>query len=539
MKKRMEIKRVLIIAVAIIVLGTAVYLLFFTGRSKAKVSTNYQISELKTGDLTQSITGTGTIWPEGTVSIVAPFDFKILSVEVEAGQQIKAGDTIAKLDLDALDTEIMKLKEEISAIDDTIVKVKEKESSTETIKAPVSGRIKQIFAQTGDNVKSIISDNDAILVISTDGKMNVTIETSAVEEGDNVNVEVDGKTYSGVVANVSNGRAMITITDNGTAVGATATIYNGDGDKLGSGTLSINQPLKVTADAGTVSKIYVSENSRVYKGTSLLYLKNLPTSEEYETQIRNRLEKQNLLIAVQKMRESGKFTSEYNGIVNSISINDGMQVAANGEILSLYTGDVNTLTVSVDELDIKNVEKGQNAKITVDAIEDKTYNAKVQSISQVGEVNNGVTTYNVSLKVEGDEQLRIGMNATAEIIVEERKDVLLLPLEALQSTQGEQYVWLYTGTLPKDSGADPGKRTVVKTGLSNASYVEITDGLNSDDKVVIVRTKTTNTNRQQDKMMAPGMDMGNPPQMQGNFPQDKPKPDGTPLGGKPQRQGRD
>lgn len=267
MKKRMEIKRVLIIAVAIIVLGTAVYLLFFTGKSKAKVSTNYQISELKTGDLTQSITGTGTIWSEGSVSIVAPFDFKILSVEVEAGQQIKAGDTIAKLDVDALDTEIMKLKEEISAIDDTIVKVKEKESSTETIKAPVSGRIKQIFAQTGDNVKSIISDNDAILVISTDGKMNVTIETSAVEEGDNVNVEVDGKTYSGVVANVSNGRAIITITDNGTAVGATATIYNGDGDKLGSGTLSINQPLKVTADAGTVSKIYVSENSRVYKGT--------------------------------------------------------------------------------------------------------------------------------------------------------------------------------------------------------------------------------------------------------------------------------
>ncbi|MDD3839321.1 MAG: HlyD family efflux transporter periplasmic adaptor subunit [Clostridia bacterium] len=540
MEKKIHTKKIIVASIIVVVLVIAVYFLFFAGKSKAISSTTYQVTEITTGDLTQAITGTGTIWPSKSVDVVAPFDLKVLSVEVQSGQSIKAGDIIAKLDTDALDSVISQLKDEISSIDDAIVRLKESESTTEIIKSPVSGRVKEILTESGDNVKSVISEHGSLLTISTDGKMKVTIETSEVEEGDSVSVDVDSSTYSGTVVDVSNGKAIITLTDNGTAVDAAATVYNSDGDELGSGSLSINQPVKVIADVGTVSRIYINENSKVYKNTSLIYLKDLPTSEKYETQIKGRLKKQNLLLAAQKMRESGGLVSEYDGIVNEISINDGTQVTENSEILSIYTDSADTLTVSIDELDIQNIEEGQSAKVTIDAIEDKTYDATVESISQVGEVNSGVTTYDVKLKVEGDEKLKIGMNATAEIIIEERTDILLLPLEAIQSTQGEQYVWLYTGTLPKDPGEDPGERTVVSTGLSDDNYVEITDGLDTDDKVVIVRTKTTNTNRQQGGMMAPGgMDMGTPRQMEGNTPQGRPPSDGAPSGAGPQGQGRD
>lgn len=525
MEKKIYTKKIIVIPIIVVVLVMAVYFLFFASKPKANSATTYQVAEVTTGDLTQAITGTGTIWPGKSVDVVAPFDLKVLSVEVQSGQSIKAGDTIAKLDTGVLDSVISHLKDEISSIDDAILRLKESESSTEIIKSPISGRVKEIFTESGDNVKSVISEHGALLTISTDGKMKVTIETSEVEEGDSVSVNVDSNTYSGTVVDVSNGKATITLTDDGTAVDATATVYTSDGNKLGSGFLSINQPVKVTADVGTVSKVYVNDNSKVYKNTPLVYLKDLPASEEYETQIESRLKKQNLLLAAQKMRESGRLVSEYDGIINDITINDGTQVAENSQILSIYTDGADTLTVSIDELDIGNVEEGQDAKITVDAIEDKMYDATVETISQVGEVNSGVTTYDVKLKVEGDEKLKIGMNATAEIIVEERTDILLLPLEAVQSTQGEQYVWLYTGNLPKDSGEDPGERTVVSTGLSDDSYVEITDGLDADDKVVIVRTKATNTNRQRGEMMAPGgMDMGTPGKMENNFPQGGPPP---------------
>ena len=81
--------------------------------------------------------------------------------------------------------------------------------------------------------------------------------------------------------------------------------------------------------------------------------------------------------------------------------------------------------------------------------------------------------------------LKIGMNGTATVIVEERKDVVLVPLTALSTGRQGSYVWLQSDEAPEGM---PGVQTFIKTGLSSEDYAEVTSGLKEGDVVLITRT---------------------------------------------------
>ena len=123
------------------------------------------------------------------------------------------------------------------------------------------------------------------------------------------------------------------------------------------------------------------------------------------------------------------------------------------------------MVVQIDELDISSVEVGQEASIAMDALEDKTYTGEVTQISQIGSTNSGVTTYSVTLRLTADEELKIGMNGTATIVVEKVEDAVLVPLQALQTSRENSMSGKKDDTTDEDAG-NPGTKTVVTTGLS-------------------------------------------------------------------------
>ena len=173
---------------------------------------------------------------------------------------------------------------------------------------------------------------------------------------------------------------------------------------------------------------------------------------------------------------------------------------------------------SVDELDIINVQVGQNADIAMDALTDKTYAAVVSKVSQIGTPNGGVTVYNVTLTIDGDENLKFGMNGTATIRIEELNDVLLVPLTALNTSRGESYVWLQSDSAYAD---EPGVRTTVETGLSDENYAQVLSGLNEGDVVLITReASSSGTDSQSGGFDFGGMsfDIGSMPQGGGDMP---------------------
>ena len=141
------------------------------------------------------------------------------------------------------------------------------------------------------------------------------------------------------------------------------------------------------------------------------------------------------------------------------------------------------LSISVDELDILSIAEGQSADITFDALENQTFTGTVTSISGTASVNGGVAKYTVEIEMEKDDNMRIGMNASATIKVEDAEDILLIPSAALQERGDSTFV--YTGQSEDGTLTD---EVEVKTGLSDGSNVEITSGLSEGDTVYYTRT---------------------------------------------------
>lgn len=135
------------------------------------------------------------------------------------------------------------------------------------------------------------------------------------------------------------------------------------------------------------------------------------------------------------------------------------------------------------ESDLAVVKAGQSVQIKLDAFPQKPYHGRVNRISQQGveDKSGGYTYFVTDMLIENpDADVRSQMNATIELVVAERKDVLALPANAVASLSGHSVV-----ELPRESPTSPPRYRSVKTGISTDLWVELTGNeLNLDDKVL-------------------------------------------------------
>src|SRR5690606_16590280 len=125
------------------------------------------------------------------------------------------------------------------------------------------------------------------------------------------------------------------------------------------------------------------------------------------------------------------------GTVLSRSVNPGQTVASSMQapVLFVIAENLETmeLKAAVDEADIGAVAAGQNARFTVDAFPERSFDATIRDISYASTVTEGVVTYQARLNVDNAELLlRPGMTATVEIVTREADDVLLAPASAFR-----------------------------------------------------------------------------------------------------------
>jgi HlyD family secretion protein len=152
--------------------------------------------------------------------------------------------------------------------------------------------------------------------------------------------------------------------------------------------------------------------------------------------------------------------------------------------LVMTLGDVSSVYVlgKVDEADIGKVYLGQPARIVVESFKDKKFQGQVTKISPLGVVKDNVTTFEVRVSIQNPTgELKANMSANAEIILEEKKGVLLAPEAAVVYDKERK---------PQVEIPDPreksGKRKVaVKLGISNGVKAEVVEGLKAGDKVVL------------------------------------------------------
>jgi HlyD family secretion protein len=147
-------------------------------------------------------------------------------------------------------------------------------------------------------------------------------------------------------------------------------------------------------------------------------------------------------------------------------------------------GDVSDVYVlgKVDEADIGKVYLGQEARIVVESFKDKKYAGKVTKISPLGVEKDNVTTFEVRVSIANPSgELKANMSANAEIILEEKKGVMLVP-EAAVVYDNNRKTFL---DIPDPSSKSGKKRVPVELGISNGVKTELASGLKPGDKVIL------------------------------------------------------
>jgi HlyD family secretion protein len=152
--------------------------------------------------------------------------------------------------------------------------------------------------------------------------------------------------------------------------------------------------------------------------------------------------------------------------------------------LVMTLGDVGDVYVlgKVDEADIGKVYLGQPARIVVESFKDKKFGGRVTKISPLGVEKDNVTTFEVRVSIHNPGgELRANMSANAEIILEEKHNVLIIPENAVLYDK-DRHASL---ELP-DPKAEKGRRKIaVKLGISNGVKTELIEGLQEGQKVIL------------------------------------------------------
>ncbi len=185
-------------------------------------------------------------------------------------------------------------------------------------------------------------------------------------------------------------------------------------------------------------------------------------------------------------------TSPIDGVVLSRDVQVGDAVSSilvlgSTATLVMTLGDTHQVYVKgkVDESDIGKVYLRQVARIKVQSFRDKTFTGKVTKIAPLGVEKDNVTTFEVQISIDNPGgELKANMTANAEIVLDEHRNVLTVPEQAvLFDKERNASVWV-----PDAHGKDGHRVVPIKVGLSNGSKVEVLSGLHNGDKVVLQQT---------------------------------------------------
>lgn len=175
--------------------------------------------------------------------------------------------------------------------------------------------------------------------------------------------------------------------------------------------------------------------------------------------------------------ERATLRAPFDGIVVTVNIEPNQQVNANTQAIEIADPSVVEVSGSVDEIDVLFLQTGAQAYVTLEALTNQTLPGVVSSIANIGTSQQGVVTYPVGIRVDSSEigQLPEGLSATAQVIVRERNDAALIPLQAL-------YGSVQSPTVRVVSGNDIIEREV-RLGISDDFWVVVEEGLDEGETI--------------------------------------------------------
>lgn len=175
------------------------------------------------------------------------------------------------------------------------------------------------------------------------------------------------------------------------------------------------------------------------------------------------------------------------GVVTAVNVSGGQAVTASTVIVEITDPTVVEISAVLDEIDVPLVKLGQRAIVTLSSLSDTEFEGEVSAISSTSKTQSGVVTYTVTISMTppSEVEVREGMSATADIVIEEANNVVVVPSQAITDVGDLQVVQVMVNGVIQ-------LRTVT-TGITDGSYSEIQSGLQVGEQVVLPKTTTSST----------------------------------------------
>jgi len=493
---------------------------------KKKETVQYQLTEVKKGEIVLTVSGSGQIETLDKVELSPKISGELESIFVKKDQKVKKGDLLFKLKTSSAQDNIEDLK---IALDNNTFTLEKLEKSK---------------SQTEDDLKKALKDGFTLIsnVYEDLSTMMEVLKTMAQESS--YGSERKDLDYYHKVVGLSLGQ-YYSENEIKNDFERIKEIY----DQRKKEYLSLSQfasqeELKNFFEKSYDFLIELSEFTRKNRDTILLYLQYLDqeavippipltTTQSQLSNLKNYTDslnqyKTNLLSILQSIDRyqtsienyekdivSQKLTLEqkernlkraeedlekyfifapFDGIIGQVNsdIKTGDNVSPSTLLATLLTKE-KIAKISLNEIETVSVKEGQKAILTFDALPDLKLVGRVIEIDTIGTISQGVVSYNVKIILEEDnEMIKPGMSASAEIITQMKKDILVLPSQAVKSENDIYYVNLVEvpeGKKEEYLKNPPSRMTIkkqeVSVGISNEKNTEIVSGVKEGDLVVL------------------------------------------------------
>ncbi|MDR0938471.1 MAG: efflux RND transporter periplasmic adaptor subunit [Mediterranea sp.] len=164
-----------------------------------------------------------------------------------------------------------------------------------------------------------------------------------------------------------------------------------------------------------------------------------------------------------------------NSVIMSNTFNDGTTIATVANMNDLiFRG-------NIDETEVGRIHEGMPIKLTIGALQDLSFEAKLEYISPKGVETNGANQFEIkaAITVPDTVQMRSGYSANAEIVIQRASKVITVPESTIEFNGDSTFVYIMTDSVPEQRF----RRTPVVTGLSDGIKIEIKQGVTIDEKV--------------------------------------------------------
>ncbi len=513
-------KKTLII-IFIIIIGLAVfgYTRFNNTQDQSDSDTQFKEVEqiVEKGSIKKSITGSGSIEPSDNRTVLSEIEGTIDEIYVEEGQEVNEDEVIAVYELESDTSEELELETQklnllvaqnnlnelyqaqkdlnIYAEDSGIVKfyVEEGDEVDQNTKIADLTEINTIYFQsyfTETQINNIqVGDKAEVFVnsalITLEGEIT-SIDRMPISTGSNsIGYMVEGKiNYNGKLSEGSDVKVAV-VTDRSSFTSP----YTGE--------VIENSPENIYPSYNAeIKTLNVNSGDYVEKDQLIAVLESEDLSVEIIQKEIN--VEQNILELENLTEEDSTVTSPIKGTILTVAVDEQGYVDKGNKLFQIADLDDMEVVISIDELDILNILKGQEVVIESEAFEDETFVGEVKSISLNGNNSSGVTTYDVTISLEDRKQLMSGMNVDVEILIEEKENTLIIPIEAVTKV-GTKYI---VSTKDEEGNAIP---VEIEVGITTDNYVEIISGLSEGD---VVYYTTESSDSFSEGFMMPGMGSG-------------------------------